>query len=398
MCYTSYPGGMTIHSSAHRRHHREPLPAPPSPGIYRKIAYSFVALTVIIVFAALWFSSVRATVTIKGARGITPVEAAVNVAQSPVHDELPGRVVQGVFEKIQEFSVSGQAAKSEETTAAGKVRIVNNYSRDQTLIKTTRLLAPDGRLYRISSTVNVPSKGTVEVVAYADQPGKQSEFMGQMKFTIPGLAESLQKWIYAESAGSFTGGQKTIKSLTTADLDAAGKELEQAVLEQAKKTLLAEVGDGRFTEAVYLVKTLDKKTNVKTGEEADRFLMSLKLDVTGVFYSKTDMESLVRERVNERVPEGRVITTYDPARTAMSVSQVDVKNERATVTLKAEVTTRLSDKNPDLSKDLILGLPIDEAEAKLRALDGVESAAIVVRPSWVRRLPTLKDHITIKVE
>ena len=55
------------------------------------------------------------------------------------------------------------------------------------------------------------------------------------------------------------------------------KDMEQAVLEQAK-TLLAEVGDGRFTEAVYLAKTLDMKSNVKLGEESHRFLMSYKLE------------------------------------------------------------------------------------------------------------------------
>ncbi|HWR00005.1 MAG TPA: hypothetical protein VN397_04140 [Candidatus Methylomirabilis sp.] len=388
---------MSIHS-AHRRHHREPFPAPPSPGIYRKIAYTFVALTVIIVVAALWFSSVRATVTIKAAREASNVEASVEVARSPSQGQLPGRVVQGVFEKIQEFNVTGQGAKAEDTVVTGKVRIINNYSKDQPLVKTTRLLTSDGRLYRINATVNVPSKGSVEVEAYSDKPGKQYEITGKTSFTIPGLSESLQKWIYAESAGSLVGGQRTVKSLTAGDVDAAEKELEKAVLDQAKKTLLAEVGDGRFTEAVYLVKTIDKKSNVKLGEEADRFLMSLKLDVTGVFYPKTDMESLVRERINERTPEGRSIVSYEPGKTVFSVSQVDVKNERATVTLKAEVTTKLSDKSPNLTKDLILGLPIDEAETKLEAVEGVEAASITVRPSWVRRLPTLKDHVTFRIE
>ncbi|OGL73962.1 hypothetical protein A3E39_01970 [Candidatus Uhrbacteria bacterium RIFCSPHIGHO2_12_FULL_60_25] len=388
---------MSIHN-AHRRHHREPFPAPPSPGIYRKIAYSFVALTVIIVFAALWFSSVRATVTVKATREATPVEASVDVARSPAQGQLPGRVVQGVFEKIQEFVVTGQGATAEDTVVTGKARITNTTSKDQPLIKTTRLLTADGRLYRISSTVTVPAKGSVDVEAYSDKAEKQYVLPAGTKFTIPGLSESLQKLITAESLNAFAGGQRTVKALTQGDVDAAEKELEKAVTDQAKKTLLAEVGDGRFTEAVYLVKTIDKKSNVKLGEEADRFLMSLKLDVTGVFYPKVDMESLVRERINERVPEGRSIVSYEPSKTVFTVSQVDVKNERATVTLKADVTTKLSDKSPNLTKDLIAGLPIDEAEQKLKSVEGVESASITVRPSWVRRLPTLKDHITFKIE
>ena len=241
---------MPIHS-AHRRQHREPFPAPPSPAVYRNIAYTFVALTVIIVFAALWFSSVRATVTVKASRTPVVVEASVDVARAPSEGQLPGRVVQGVFEKIQEFNVGEHASTaSVDAIATGRVRITNNYSKPQPLIRTTRLLTADGRLYRIDATVTVPSKGTVDVDAYADKPGPSYALRSGTTFSIPGLAESLQKWITAESITAFEGGSKTIKVLTQGDVDNARHELELAVLEQAKKTLAAEVSDARFSDAV----------------------------------------------------------------------------------------------------------------------------------------------------
>ena len=204
--------------------------------------------------------------------------------------------------------------------------------------------------------------------------------------------------IYAESVSPFAGGTQSVKILAQEDLDKAQKELEVSVLEQAKKTLFAEVADSAFTQTVYLVKTLETKSSVKPGEEAERFLMSLKLDVTGVFYPREDMEELVKSRLSERIPEGRDITSYDPAKTVFSVERVDVKNESASIGLTAEVQTKLGDKSPDLPKDLILGLSIDEAEQKLESVEGIESASIVVKPSWVRRLPTLKDHVTFQVE
>lgn len=351
-----------------------------------------------IVVAALWLSSVRATITVKAVREPMTIEASVDVARSARQGELPGRVVQGVFEKIQEFSVSKGEGRTEDTIAVGKVRIVNTYSKAQALVKTTRLLTSDGRLYHIDNTVNVPSGGSVEVGAYADKAGAQFEFSQKTKFTIPGLAESLQKMIYAESITSFEGGSKTVKVLGQGDLDAAAKELESAVLEQAKKTLFAEVADSRFTEAVYLVKILESKSNVKAGEEADRFLMSLKLDVTGVFYPKSDMEELVKTRLGERVPEGREVVSSDPTKTSFTVTRASAKDETASVSVKAEVQTKLSDQSPDLPKDLVLGLSLDEAKRRLEGVDGIESAEITVRPAWVRRLPTLKDHITFKVE
>jgi hypothetical protein len=407
---------MPIHTS--RRNRREPFPAPPSPGVYRKIAYTFVAVTVIIVVAALWFSSVRATVSIKATRVTTQVEASVDVARSPSQGQLPGRVVQGVFEKIQEFNVAKRAVPAPSllpesapivtTITKGKVHITNTTSKAQPLVKTTRLLTSDGKLFRIDSTVSVPAKGSVDVGAYSDKPGPEFVIPDKMRFTIPGLSESLQKVIYADSITSFAAstGKETAKetatgpvmTLASSDLDAGEASLRTAIMETAKQTLMAEVSDGRFTEVVYLVKPLERSSNVKVGDEAKRFLLKLKLDVTAVFYSKTDMESLVRERINEKIAEGRSIVSFDPSKTVFTVSRVDVPNEKATISLKADVVTKISETSSDISKDLILGLPIDEAETKLKAVDGVEDATITVSPSWVRRLPTLKEHITMKVE
>lgn len=387
---------MSIHSS-HRPRHRESFPAPPNPGIYRHIAYGFVGITVVIVVAALWLSSVHATVTLTADRERTSVDASVDVARVPGQGQLPGRVVQGVFEKIQEAQV-GAGGRQVDTVAVGRVRISNNYSANQALVKTTRLLTADGRLYHIDSTVNVPSQGTVDVDAYADKPGPLYEFSQKTTFTIPGLSSSLQKWIMAESLSPFAGGSKTVKVLTQEDIDAAGKTLEVAILDQAKQTLKAEAADSRFTNAVYLVKRIDAKTSVPVGKEADNFLLSVKLDVTGVFYAKGDMDALIKQRLEERIPEGRDVVSYDPEGVEFSVSRVDATQETATIAARAQMQTKLTDKSPSVDTGAILGLPIDEAETKLEQIDGISSARITVRPSWVSRLPTQKDRITVKVE
>jgi len=357
-----------------------------------------VAITLIIVFVALWFSNVRATVRVTAAHEPMIIEASVDVARTPTSGEVPGRVVQGVFEKIQEFPVEARNGTSVDTQATGRVRIVNNYSQAQPLVKVTRLLTDDGRLYRIDETVSVPAGGSVEVGAYADELGSAFEFTGKTRFTIPGLSTSLQSLVYAESITPFTGGSRVVTVLTQADIDAAAKELQNVILEQSKKTLRAEVGDSRMTESAFLAKVVDVHANIEPGEQVDRFLLSMKLDVTGVFYPQADLEALVRSRLSDRVPDGRQIVAYDPAKTSFAVGSVNAQNETATVVLSAEVKTQLGNESPTLAKDLILGLPVSEAEAKLESLEGIESATITVRPAWVRRLPRLKDHITVKVE
>ena len=376
---------------------REPFPPPRTPGIYKSIAYSFVALTMIIVFAALWLSSVRATVWISAARESTEINTDVAIAQQPANGELAGRVVQGVFEEVKEFTVSEGEARETEGTATGKVRIFNTFSNSQPLIATTRLLTSDGRLYRISEGVTVPPGGTVDVEAYADEDGSKYDFTEKTNFSIPGLSESMQKFIHAESITPFKGGRMLVRVLTQEDVAKAEEELREIILEGAKKSLRADASDPRFTEATYLVDLVEKNTSARYGEEVDSFLMSLKLNVTGVFYPKMDLDALVKQKVADRIPEGKALVSDYPAKMQFEVSNVDVPRERATLDVKAEVLTKATDADDIVDKEEILGLPIDEAEHALEEMKGVDEAEVNVRPNWVRRLPTLEDHITVKI-
>ncbi|MBD3251947.1 hypothetical protein GF380_05890 [Candidatus Uhrbacteria bacterium] len=381
-----------------KRRPREPFPAPPTPGIYKKIAYSFVALTIIIVFAALWFSSVRATVTVTVTREPTDVKTEVVVADTPAQGELAGRVVQGVFEKVMEHDATHGSGRSVLGTSTGKVRIFNNRSSDQPLVATTRLLTADERLYRIVEGVTVPAKGFVEVEAYSDEEGAKFDFSKKATFTIPGLSDVMQEYVYAESVTPFTGGEEIVRFVTNEDIQTAYDELEAAVLKEAKESLNAEAQDARFSDSTYIVEILEKNTSVSVGDEAESFLSSMKVTVTGVYYSKMDMEALVREGVKERVPEGREIVAQGPIKMTFSVKDINVASEEAELEVNAEVLTKATSADTLVAKDRITGLSIDEAEDKVEQMSGVEQASIHVRPNWVRRLPTLQDHIALKVK
>jgi hypothetical protein len=386
---------MSIRKQARRV--REPFPVPQTPGIYKKIAYSFVALTVVIVVVALWFSSVRATVLITPAKESTKVLIEVPIAKEASQGELVGRVVQGVFEKTQEFTVNTGVAKEEIGTSTGKVKITNTYSSPQPLIKTTRLLTADGRLYRIAEGVTVPAGGSVTVDVYADEDGAAYDFSEKTNFTVPGLSSSMQKFVTAISVSSFEGGKRLIRALSVQDLQAAEKTLQDAVLEDAKKKLRGDVNSTVLSEAVYVVDHTERNTSANPGDETDHFLMSMKLNVTGVFYSKSDLDALVRTKVTEKLAKGRTIISKEPLNVTYAVKDADAANERATVSVSAEMLTIPTSADNLISKESIAGLPISDAEQKLQQMSGVEDALITIHPSWVRRLPTLAGRINVKI-
>jgi hypothetical protein len=418
------------------------FPTISQPSVYRRIAYTFIALTVVIVLAVLWLTSVKAEVLVKVKRDRVRLDGVVEVAKEPKTGQIPGRVVQGVFEKVQEFPVLGAAGEpadptktptttpspaviptpvvNENVIAKGTVRIVNKYSKSQTLVKTTRLLTSDNKLYRIDAQVVVPPGGEVSVGVYADKPGSQFVLTGPQKFTIPGLFVDIQQYIYAESdaafqavaqdsaaatqpvtppaAASTTAKPKVGKPVMQSDLDRAEKSLTDTVLNQAMKSLAGEVGSTTNLEVVYVVKVIDRKFMVRPGDVAENFLASIKLDVTAVYYGKEDMQTLVRSRLRERVPTGREFLPFDSGAITYSLESSDIAQEIASIRVSADAAYRLSPASPLLQKSVIAGKSKTEAESLLRAVEGVESVEVKIQPGWIDSVPSLKDRIDLKVE
>jgi len=433
----------------HRRPNVVPItapsfPTPPQPHIYRKIAYTFAAFTVMIIVAVLWLSSVRAEIDVKTKRGTVHYDGIVEIAKTPATGQLPGRVVQGTFDSgLQTFDVkeatgtvpapandltgasNGSAATTpaavdESVVVKGTVRIINDYSRPQTLVKTTRLLTADNKLYRIDKTVTVPSKSEVTVGVYADQPGS-AYAIGPTKFTVPGLWIDLQKFIYAQSDTAFTAQPGTpvaapvvkpksvvtpvgtsaatsTKIVTDAMLRDAENAAKDAAFEQAKRTLSAEIGDTKYTGVVYFTKLVDKKISVKAGDAADRFMVSVKLDVTAVYYPPDDMSAYIRQQLKDKIPEGREFLPFNDQSVVYTLDAADTKTETANIRVVADAEYRLTASNAALQKDAVAGKTKEEVVTALQALDGVDSVTVIMHPGWMTKIPTLKDHIDIKVE
>jgi hypothetical protein len=432
----------TVHISA------PSFPTGARPSVYRKIAYTFIGLTVVVILGVLWLTSVRADVNVKLKQDSVRLDGVVEVARTPSSGQIPGRVLKGTYTKTREFQVLGEAGQpsnptstdtstpvvitptptpapapaSNDVIARGTVRIINTYSKKQTLVKTTRLLTPDNKLYRIDATVTVPPGGEVSVAAYADQVGSQYVLTAPTKFTIPGLFVDLQKFIYAQSDSAFTGvpknspapapipvvttpttlpkatTSKTGQPVTKADIDRAEKSLTDEVLNDAMKDLAGQVENRDSMDVVYVVNVVNKSNNATIGQVTDTFLSSIKLDVTAVYYSKDDMQALVRSKLKDRVPGGREFLPFTGGAVTYALESADPKTEIASIRVTADANYRLSPTSPLLQKSVIAGKSADEAKSLLSSIDGVDSVEIIVHPSWMTGLPALKDRINLNIQ
>ncbi len=426
--------------------------APSHAAFYRKIAYTFFALTACILIGILWLSSVEATVSVKVRRTPVRTDDAVEITSRPSGGvQIPGRVLHLPMRKTQQFEVRGVAetvpttpiasssapvvttpsgtttspvvsTSTERVFAQGQVTIINNYSKAQTLIERTRFLTEDGKLYRLDRRLTIPAGGRATASVTADQPGAASA-IGPTKFTIPGLWIDLQKLIYAESSAAFTlrAGAATPtpaptptptptptpvtstlpgerRLVTQQNIDDAYQALTEQVVEQAKRTLAASITDVRLNGAAYFVNTTAKSSTARPGQVASSFTAQVDIEVIGVFYSAEDMQGLIRSRLRQNLPDGQEFLPFNDQDFIYTLESVDKEGESARLRVIANAEYRLTLNTPALSPAAIAGKSRDEAKRLLEAVDGVESVDVVLRPGWIGKIPRLQDHIKMEVK
>ena len=366
--------------------------------LYRKILIPFAILVVLVAIGALWLSSVRSRITVTVKRDTTNVDTFLDVAKTPDSGQLRGHVVEGTFEKVQEFSVQGAGTPVSTGVVAGSVKIVNDYSKPQTLVEKTRLVTADNRLYRIDKTVTIPSKSSVTVTAHADQEGANYALAAGERLTIPGLWIDLQKFIYGETVGAFSGNQTVVKTVADSDISSAYGTLKDVLNQQAKKALDAEAATGDGWTAVYDVKMIDQKNNVAVGQKADSFLASMKVDVTAVYYPTSDINAFLRDKLKDKLPDGRDLVDFNASQATFAVDSADPKSETARLHITANAGSRLTDKSPALAKTNFLGMTDDEAKSKIQAIEGVDNVDVRISPSWIHTIPKNADHVEVVVQ
>jgi hypothetical protein len=192
--------------------------------LYKNIAYFFIFLVVILLGSLSYFSFKQVEIVL-----IPNQERKSSNLIFDIYDETsdPGdnTSIKGIVREIKvdasdTYETSGSEVIGKEVV--GEVTIYNNYTQNQPLVATTRLLTPDSKLFRIAETVNVPAGGSVEVQIYADNPDPDLA-VGPTKFSIPGLWAGLQEKIFAESTEDTVYRQKVKKYVIEADFDEAKK-------------------------------------------------------------------------------------------------------------------------------------------------------------------------------
>lgn len=374
--------------------------------VYKKIIITFSIFAIIVIGLIIYFSLSKTVIGVtlnpqkKSTTFNVGLKKELTEEDKTSNYKMTGYLLQTVVSGSQEFINTNEGEEIEDQ-ATGTVAIYNNWSKEQPLAATTRLLTPDGTLFRIKERVDVPAGGKIEnVEVYADQPGSSGNIK-PTKFTIPGLWKGLQDKIYAESSEPMTGGLRQLRFVTQDVINQAANSLRQELLKKAKADLeqteeIKNSGDKVSEQALASI-ILEGNSSAEVGDEVDSFETNMKLRVMAVIFDENELLNLALNNFKTELPNDEMTEDYNLEDLTYSVGEYNYEDQTASLQVKfsALVVPRLS--NPIFNRDSITGKDEQEIKAYFSNFDEIKNVTIKFSPFWVNKAPSLKDNIRIKI-
>jgi hypothetical protein len=316
--------------------------------------------------------------------------------------------IEGVFNRSVKAKIVSIEKEAEETFvpkslvtmedyATGEVTIINNSNQDQVLVEKTRLLSPDGLIFRLTKRVFIPAGQKVRATVRADKMGDEYD-IPPTKFTIPGLSPILQEKIYAESKTPMTGGVKKAGIITQKDLDNARDLMKEKLLNESLEELKQKFSITAIDKIVIYPEVIAFKADAKAGDEKDSFTAKLTIKVSAIFVNEEMLLDQAKEELSKKLTEDQEILNINRETFTYRVKSYDEEKQNTIFELYLTGRSILSPQSNKLSKDKFTNLRAKEVENYLLNIEGVESARVKISPFFFKKTPNSEKRIYIKIK
>lgn len=372
------------------------------PKSYRKIGFGFFVIALIALVSTSYLIWANVTVVITpnaestGQELVFEIKDSSSVIDFADESVVPGKISVVTVEDTKTFDASG--SKTLTSNVVGEVTIVNDYSKEQTLVETTRLASPDDPatvLVRLNRTVTVQPGQRVTVQVYPeDADGFKS--LKPQRLIIPGLWGPLQEYIYAENSADLKSGGIEVAVVDESDLEVAEEQLRDELYQKA----LSSVDDQLEPQQELWPKLVtsqagDAAFDAAAGDEASQFNGSMTLDAVVVAFDESELVAAARKRLSGG--EGQPLISLDPTSFKYELQRHDAGAQEATIKASFSASA-ISDASQELfDKRAILGMTEDEVKEYYSQFPEVKSVEVNFKPAWLKKIPRLSDKVRIEI-
>jgi len=354
-------------------------------------------------FVLLSFSA-KADVKVFPTENVIELEQKINAKAGILGMDLEQGVIRAkLLSKEKQLTETFPATGVSQTAtyARGKIEVVNDYHLQQVLIsvpgRRTRFLSADGKLFYLQETVTIPAGQRVEVDVVAAEAGPDYN-IGPTTFSIPGLLGSPRYTsVYAESKSEMAGGSRgETAQITEKDLKNAEEQLQNSAKEALKQELQQMAGDSFIVpDKGFELTILETSSSSSVGENVNDFQFTLKVRGDGLAYSKEDLNSLAKNRVEQSIGQGQALKKGTLGLETV-VGWLDLEKETMELGVKISAGILKEINQTELTKAL-LGKSIRETKSYFSSCPDIEKAEIKIYPFWIKKIPDNFNRVHIEI-
>lgn len=366
----------------------ENMPAERGRGSRTGIWIAVVIAALVLAAAAFLVLFPSTSVTVTPHTQTITFDASSPFTAYPEGEAAQGTIAYSVLSQTFEDSGVVQASGTEqaEEQASGNITVYNSYS-DQPvrLIKNTRFQTPDGLIFRIPASVDVPARngstpGSIEITVFADQTGPDYNVGPFDRISIPGLRSTaaMYEGVYGKSTTAFSGGFSGVRPAVSPQvLESAKAEVRGRLQEKAQQlAATAPQGSVAFPGLV----SIQYETLPPTEESGGSVRINERAVVAVPVFNENRLAQSIGQAVSANAEGQNVTIRFADGLSASPVGQVaaaDLGSQPVTFTLGGRgqlvwnidsdaLTEALSTREEGAFETIIAGFPaIEEARARL---------------------------------
>lgn len=376
--------------------------------LYTKFVWKFLVIVGLLVFFVLYLFFSKLDINIVPSTEAVNPTISLRVSENSsgvklVNDERED--VKGLVKKVKVSAEDSFAASGEEFVGealSARVKIVNNHGQTQTLVKTTRLMSPDNKLFRIKDSVTVPAGSSVWVDVYPDKVSREYA-INPTTFIIPGLWVGLQDKIYAKSEEPFVFEQKREKYVRASDIAQAEKEINDKLLSdivssiEKEKTILEKTEGQKYLYVYDNEGAINLKVDAKAEDKKDSFSAQAETEIVVAFFPKDEVVELGHNYLKILTPSNKELFEFNPDNAIYSFDSYD--EEKQEVLVKATFVGKMMVKSTEniINREELLGLKSDQIAAYLQNNNEIDSFELKFSPAFLKSAPKLIDRIEVNI-
>ncbi len=371
--------------------------------LYRRIAYQFVGLTVLLLLIVAYFFLPSLNIDLHPSAEAVADTMSFKITTADNNDSEPdtsnSRRINGDIQVMpisaeKVFEASGEEILGEEVI--GEVTLHNEYNKAQPLVAKTRLLSTDNKLFRLKEAVNIPAGGTVKAEVYADEISEEMA-ISPTRFTIPGLWLGLQDKIYATSEENFEYQHQVKRYVKQRDLDQAMVEIKKTLATKAEKSLAGLNGGDKVIAYSLDDNAVSIKLGAKLGEEVAEFTVSAENKLSVASFSREEAEKLIKAKLAFLLPDDKKLSAFDSNDIIYRLDAYDADAKTANVTANFKGSMSLRTDANIIDRRQLVNLNETQISEYLRAFPEIESYELKFFPTFIKRAPSLADRIKVNV-